>query len=691
MFPYPSGVGLHVGHVKGYLATDIIARYKKMKGFSVLHPIGWDAFGLPAEQFANENKSDPNTFTQKNISNFRAELKSLFFSYDFSKEIDSTDPKYYAITQWIFIQLYLRGLAAIESQKVNWVAELHTVLANEEIYLGEDGKYYSERGNFPVEHKKLNQWVLKITRYAKALSEDLKLLDWPERIKTIQNEWIGLQKVYKFTLKLKGREFYHFESDLDQLRSISGFYIYQTSEIYKLLNLSNTPKDGEVLFYYNDAQTIVKIPIQFKVGEPPSDQELFPIYKKFMSKKQLPYYIDWKMLPRETSFKLQDWIFSRQRYWGEPFPIYYDSDGHIFTEEELPLKLPPYKVIERKEGYSAPLEHYEEWMIKSPGFKRDPNTMPNWAASSWYFLAYLLKKEGGGYLPLWSREARTLIERWMPVDLYIGGQEHATMHLIYARFWYKVICEILNLKTLPEPFKYLVNQGMILGEDGKKMSKSKKNYVSVSGLLEKYGADEIRLSVAFLGPLELTQFWDNRQLHSFQTWLEKIYSYFVSIKSVISNHGLDENTLAAFLLKIESNITSFKFNMLVSELMIYFKYLKNKELKNLTEAKSFIQVLSYLAPSVAEEIWIEILHQRESVYLSTWPTIAASDTKKVSNYSIQLNNKYRLSIKLPRKLKTPEQIFAHFSQTPEYQNLILNKTLEKYIVIPHRVINLITK
>ncbi|AFO51700.1 leucyl-tRNA ligase [Candidatus Mycoplasma haematolamae str. Purdue] len=702
MFPYPSGAGLHIGHVKGYLATDIIARYKKMKGFSVLHPIGWDAFGLPAEQFAIQNKSDPNVFTQKNISSFRDELKSLFFSYDFNREIDSTDPNYYAITQQIFLKLYDRGLASLEAKTVNWVDELHTVLANEEIYKGEDGRYYSERGDYPVRKRKLTQWVLKITKFAEELNRDLKHLDWSDRIKAIQSEWIGEYEAFKFTLKINGREFNHYEREVDAIRSIVGFYIFKDSEIYKALNIKHQPKEGEILLEYSDSQTIDKLKLVYReLGEAQREDEtgLTPIYEDLVGDRRIPSFINWKVLPKVKRFKLQDWVFSRQRYWGEPIPLYYDSEGRIYKEEELPLRLPSYRSSSQlreerpntsttlEEEIATPLSYYTDWVHEREGYRRDTNTMPNWAASSWYFLAYLLRTNDG-YLPLDSKAARELIERWMPVDLYVGGQEHATMHLIYARFWYKAICSFLGIKGQQEPFQHLVNQGMILGEDGKKMSKSKGNCISISQLLKDHGGDSIRLSVAFLGPLELTQYWDTRQLSVFESWIERIYSYFLSVSSSLSKETKENYKLGEFLSKVESSINSFKFNVLVSELMVFFRYLKEKKEKELEEHRGFIQILSYLAPAISEEIWIELLKEQESVYLSSWIAISKNKKKEVI-YSIQLNNKHKLSIPLSSSLETSEEIFESLSKTEDYQSLMKDKELKKYIVVPGKVINLI--
>ncbi|AHC39866.1 leucyl-tRNA synthetase [Mycoplasma ovis str. Michigan] len=694
MFPYPSGAGLHIGHVKGYLATDIIARYKKMKGFSVLHPIGWDAFGLPAEQFANLNKKPPQEFTLQNINNFRRELNSLFFSYDPELEINSTDPEYYKITQWIFIQLYKKGLASLEERKVNWVDELQTVLANEEIYQGSDGNFYSERGDHLVKQKKLTQWVLKITNYAEELNSSLSKLNWPEKIKAIQSEWIGEREAYQIEINIKGKTFYHYETDLDKVRSISGFQINQESEIYSLLDLKEIPKDREVLFHYYDTQTIQKIPFKFTTSNLNSENQLEPIYEDWIGDKKIPSFFNWKILPKVKRFKLQDWVFSRQRYWGEPIPIYYDSSDNFYIEDNLPLKLPEYKpIIVKSSNKTSPLEYYEDWIYWKQGFRRDANTMPNWAASSWYYLAYLIKKNNH-YLPIDSEEAKRKIERWMPVDLYIGGQEHATMHLLYARFWYKVLYSVLGLQidSGDEPFYTLKNQGMILGEDGKKMSKSKNNYVSISSLLQEWGGDVIRLSVAFLGPLELTQYWDSRQLPVFQQWIEKLYKYFLDIKGVLSSKELNPTKkLSQFLSKVEYNIQAFKFNVLVSELMVFFKYLQRGEPKNWLEHSALIQMISLIAPSIAEEIWRNLLKQPNSLYFSSWPQISEKNfSEEFANYSVQLNGKHKIMVRLPINLKTEEQIFSHFKSLPEYLQVLRENKLKRYVIISGKVINLIT-
>ena len=433
MFPYPSGAGLHVGHIEGYTASDVYSRYKKLCGFNVLHPIGWDAFGLPAEQYAIKTGNHPKDFSLKNIENFKRQLKSVGFSYDFDKEINTTDPKYYKWTQWIFLQLYKNNLAEYKEIDVNWCEGLGTVLSNEEVIEDVNGNPVSERESFPVTQKPMKQWVLKITKYAKELLNDLEELNWPESIKNLQKNWIGLEKI-------NGK--------------------WQT--------------------------------------------------------------------------KLRDWIFSRQRFWGEPFPLAFSEDGEVYLIENLPVKLPETKdKIEISKDGTSPLSNFNDWVnikIGGKNYKRDTNTMPQWAGSSWYYLAFILR-ESDDYIPLNTKKAYDKLKKWLPVDLYIGGQEHAVLHLLYARFWHKVLYD-LNIVPTKEPFFKLVNQGMILGTDHKKMSKSKNNGVSPDDIIKEYGADSLRIYELFMGAIWDDKVWSNNGIISARKWLNKIHNlFYVDLKS----------------------------------------------------------------------------------------------------------------------------------------------------------------
>ncbi len=479
MFPYPSGSGLHVGHPEGYTATDIIARYKRFKGFDVLHPIGWDAFGLPAEQYAIQTGNNPVNFTNKNIDIFRKQLQSLGFSYDYDKEINTTDPKYYRWTQWIFAQMYKNNLAEIKEIEVNWCEQLGTVLANEEVLTDEKGNKVSERGNFPVIKKPMKQWVLKITNYADKLLDGLKEVNWPESLISLQKNWIG-----------------------------------------KKVN------NGKVTYH------------------------------------------------------LKDWVFARQRYWGEPFPIMFDEDNNIYLIENL-VELPIMNDIKPSGDGQSPLANNKDWVnleINGKKFRRDTNTMPQWAGSSWYYLAYIIKNDDGTYIDLDSSKAYEKFKKWLPVDLYIGGQEHAVLHLLYARFWHKVL---YDLKIVPtsEPFLKLVNQGMILGKDNQKMSKSKGNIVNPNDIIDQFGADTLRLYEMFMGPLVETKPWNDKNLLATRKWLERIWRLFekfinseIKLNKEVQNKELD-SIYHITIKDVTQCIEDLKFNIAISKMMVYINFL----------------------------------------------------------------------------------------------------------------------
>ena len=590
MFPYPSGNGLHVGHPEGYTASDIIARYKRLKGYDVLHPIGWDAFGLPAEQYAIKTGNHPEEFTQKNIKNFRRQLKSLGFSFDYNKEVDTTDPAYYKMTQWIFIQLYKKNLAEIKDIEVNWCQELGTVLANEEVIEKEDGSKVSERGEFPVIKKPMKQWVLKITAYADRLYNDLDKLDWPSGLKSLQKNWI------------------------------------------------KNP-DG--------------------------------------------------------SLHLRDWIFSRQRYWGEPFPVAFDNEGKILLlEDKLPIKLPSMDEIKPSGNGESPLANNKEWLyfeIDGKKYRRETNTMPQWAGSSWYYIAYILKNDDGTYLPINSPEAKVRLKKWLPVDLYIGGQEHATLHLLYARFWHKVLYDIGVVET-KEPFYKIVNQGMILGPDGQKMSKSKGNVINPDHIVNKHGGDTLRVYEMFMGPLEDTKAWSETSVEGIRKWLERVYRVYINENNIFEFNKTNDKITSALnklIVDYTKDIEQLKFNVAISKMMVYINLLyKEKMTGNSKQMADFAIMLSLIAPHISEQM-LEILNQPQ-IRDQKWP---AADLDKIANQNItiaiQVNGKTRSTLESDGS-QSKEELINMAKQDPKISKFLTTEII-KEIYVPNKIINLVCK
>ncbi|MDE5977656.1 MAG: leucine--tRNA ligase, partial [Turicibacter sp.] len=606
MFPYPSGAGLHVGHPEGYTATDIVSRMKRMQGYRVLHPMGWDAFGLPAEQYALNTGNDPREFTDLNINTFRKQIQSLGFSYDWDKELNTTDPKYYKWTQWIFTQLYNMGLAEIKDIEVNWCEGLGTVLANEEV-LNVDGKMVSERGEHPVIKKPMKQWVLKITHYAERLLEDLEGLDWTESIKDMQRNWIGKSEGALINFKVAGQDasFDVFTTRPDTVFGVT--YVVLAPE-HPLVNQITTPECKESVTAYQEAakaksdlertelnkektgvatgayaihpMTGEKVPVwigdyvlaSYGTGAvmavPAHDERDYEFAKVYeLPVKQViegditegaftgdgvhiesdfingmntadakVAVIEWLEAngagTRKVNYKLRDWLFSRQRYWGEPFPVILWEDGtmSVLEADQLPLELPVMDNIKPSGTGESPLANAKEWLevVREDGVKgrRETNTMPQWAGSCWYYMGYILK-QGEDYVGLNTEEAKQLLKEWLPVDLYIGGAEHAVLHLLYARFWHKVLFDLGIVET-KEPFQRLFNQGMILGENNEKMSKSKGNVVNPDDIVESHGADTLRLYEMFMGPLDAAIAWSTEGLDGSRRFLDRVWRLFVT-------------------------------------------------------------------------------------------------------------------------------------------------------------------
>ena len=582
MFPYPSGSGLHVGHPVGYTATDIVARYKRLNDYDVLHPIGWDAFGLPAEQYALKTGNHPQEFTVHNLQNFKKQLLSLGFSYDYDKEINTTDPLYYKTTQWIFIQMHKKGLAKIRDTEVNWCEGLGTVLANEEVITLKNGKKVSERGGFLVTKRKMKQWVLKITDYADQLFKDLDLVNWPQSLINLQRNWIRNE-------------------------------------------------DG--------------------------------------------------------SLHLQDWIFSRQRYWGEPFPIAYSDDGKIMLIEKLPLKLPHLEKIKPSQTGESPLANAKDWIhfeANGKRYRRETHTMPQWAGSCWYYLAYILKQPDGTYLDIKSQEAKKLFKKWLPVDLYVGGQEHAVLHLLYARFWHKVLYDIGIVPTR-EPFLKIINQGMIHGPDGHKMSKSRGNVINPNEIIDKYGADALRVYEMFMSPFEDSKVWTDRGINGIRKWLERVFVGVTKVAKIDRNSKLTSafNNLA---MKVTKEIENFKFNVAISHLMVFVNEIYKR--RNLTKKElcGFIVMLSLFAPHIAEELLLKCNFKQISD--QTWPHFDISKVKIAKKIiAIQVNGKLRGSIKLTGY--ETKQVIINRAKKISNVKRFLNGQIIKEIYVPNKILNIV--
>lgn len=766
MFPYPSGAGLHVGHLEGYTATDIISRYKRLNGFDVLHPIGWDAFGLPAEQYAIKTGNHPAPFTIKNINNFRRQLKLMGFSYDYDKEVNTTDPKFYLWTQWIFKELYKQGLASIEEIDVNWCEGLGTVLANEEI-IEVNGQKVSERGSFPVIKKPMKQWVLKITAYAEKLLEGLNDLDWPESLKLLQKNWIGKSEGHVVEWKIfnSDKSLKTFTTRLDTIYGVSAIVIspehplllkicsldnkksiQEYLEITKTKNeLERTQLNKEKSGLFTGAYVIHPLTnekIQIWVSDyvlmnygtgavmsvPAHDARDYEFAQKYNLKiKQvleadtLPYLEDSKhinsnvangldienaknaiyeelkilnVIEKKTNYKLRDWVFSRQRYWGEPFPVLFDEDNNIYLVKEL-VSLPKINNIKPSGSTEGPLANVSEWLdikINGKKYRHDTNVMPQWAGSSWYFLAYILKNTDGSYLPLDSKEAKERFENWMPVDLYIGGQEHAVLHLLYARFWHRFLYD-LGIVNTKEPFQKLINQGLILGPDGQKMSKSLGNVINPDGLVESHGADALRLYEMFMGPLTESKSWNTDSLNGIRKWLDKIYATIDKLRNnidlTVENKELDSQ-INQLILDINENIEKYKFNIAISKFMVFINYLSSLEVINSTTIiKNFAILLSPFAPHISEEFLAMI--NEKPLQEQKWPF---ADTNKIlvknAQIGVQINGKVRGQIEIfPTWNK--EEVIKNATELPSIQKWIENKEIVKVIYVENKILNIIVK
>lgn len=798
MFPYPSGQGLHVGHPEGYTATDILSRMKRSQGYSVLHPMGWDAFGLPAEQYALDTGNDPAEFTKKNIETFKRQINSLGFSYDWNREINTTDPEYYKWTQWIFTKLYEHGLAYEAEVAVNWVPELGTVISNEEVI---DGK--SERGGYDVVRKPMRQWMLKITAYADRLLDDLDLVDWPESIKDMQRNWIGRSEGANVTFKVAGseEEFTVFTTRPDTLFGATYTVLAPELELVKKIT---TPEQKEAVEAYIDAASKksdlnrtdlakektgvftgayavnpvngAEIPIWIAdyvlasygtgaiMAVPAHDERDYEFAKAFNidiipvlaggNIEEAPFtgdgvhinsdfldglnkedaiskineWLEEKQVgKKEVSYRLRDWLFSRQRYWGEPIPVIHWEDGTTTTvpESELPLRLPKTDDIKPSGTGESPLANITEWInVVDPETgkkgKRETNTMPQWAGSSWYHLRYIdphNKNEIANYEKL---------ERWLPVDIYIGGAEHAVLHLLYARFWHKFLYDIGVVPT-KEPYQKLYNQGMILGQsfrdnrgvlvptnmvekrDGvwvnvetgeeleeapAKMSKSLKNVVNPDDVVEKYGADTLRMYEMFMGPLDASIAWSENGLEGSRKFLDRVWRLIVDENNKMRdrittiNDGRLTKVYNQTVKKVTEDMENLHFNTAISQLMVFVNEANKVDVLPYDYIEGFVQLLAPIAPHIGEELWA-ILGNQESLTNAPWPIYdEAALVEDEVEVVFQVNGKVRAKLNIARGL-SKEELEEKALAAEEIQSFIEGKTVRKVIVVPDKLVNIV--
>ena len=765
MFPYPSGQGLHVGHPEGYTATDIMARMKRMQGYNVLHPMGWDAFGLPAEQYALNTGNSPREFTKKNINNFRRQIKSLGLSYDWDREVNTTDPAYYKWTQWIFEQLYKKGLAYEAEVPVNWSPDLGTVVANEEVI---DGK--TERGGFPVIRKPMRQWVLKITAYADRLIDDLDDLDWPEAIKEQQRNWIGRSVGAAINFPVSGDENTKIEVFSTRPDTIFGVAALVLAPEHELVKQLTTPEhENEVEAYIEkishksdlERTDLAKDKTGVFTGSyvvNPVSGEKLPIWiadyvlnsygtgavmvvpahderdHEFAQKFDLPIvqvieggdvqkeaytgdgvHINSDFLngmdkdeaidainnwleengvgEKKVNYRLRDWLFSRQRYWGEPIPVIHWEDGEttLVPEDELPLYLPKATDIKPSGTGESPLANLDDWVnvVDENGRKgrRETNTMPQWAGSSWYFLRYIdphNNHEVADYEKL---------KEWLPVNLYVGGAEHAVLHLLYARFWHKFLYD-LGVVPTKEPFQKLVNQGMILGSNHEKMSKSKGNVVNPDDIVEQYGADTLRLYEMFMGPLDASIPWSEEGLGGAHKFINRVWNLLIDENdnlrdrvTTINNHDLDK-IYNETVKKVTEDYEAMHFNTAISQLMVFVNNAYKADSLPLEYVEGLVKLLSPVVPHITEELWSKLGHVGSIAY-AKWPTYDESKlVEDVVEIVVQINGKVRQHLQVSKDASR-EELQALALNDERIKQELVDKEVKKVIAVPGKLVSIV--
>lgn len=763
MFPYPSGAGLHVGHPEGYTATDILSRMKRMQGYNVLHPMGWDAFGLPAEQYALDTGNSPAEFTEHNINTFRNQIKSLGFSYDWDREVNTTDPNYYKWTQWIFLKLFEKGLAYVDEVPVNWCPALGTVLANEEII---DGK--SERGGHPVERRPMRQWMLKITAYGDRLLEDLDELDWPESLKDMQRNWIGRSEGAEVHFNIDGTDekFTVFTTRPDTLFGAS--YCVLAPEHALVADITTVEQKEAVEAYINSVKMKSDLERTELAKEKtgvftgayavnPVNGEKLPIWiadyvlatygtgavmavpahderdYEFASTFNLPMkevvkggditkeaytgdgahvnsafldglnkeeaiakMIEWLEVTsagnQKVTYRLRDWLFSRQRYWGEPIPVIHWEDGTMTAvkEEELPLVLPKTENIRPSGTGESPLANIDEWVnVVDPETgkkgRRETNTMPQWAGSCWYYLRYIDPNNSEALVD------PEKVKQWLPVDIYIGGAEHAVLHLLYARFWHKVLYDIGVVPT-KEPFQQLFNQGMILGENNEKMSKSKGNVVNPDDIVASHGADTLRLYEMFMGPLDASIAWSENGLDGARRFLDRVWRLFVQDNGELSEKITDapnkdlEKAYHQTVKKVTEDYAELRFNTAISQMMVFINDAYKAETLPKEYVEGFVKMIAPVAPHIGEELWSK-LGYNETITYASWPTF--DESKLVEDeveIVVQIMGKVRAKLTMSKDASKDEMEKLALEAI---QDQIEGKTVRKVIVVPGKLVNVV--
>jgi leucyl-tRNA synthetase len=771
-FPYPSGTGLHVGHLEGYVATDILSRYKRMKGFSVLHCTGWDAFGLPAEEYARRTGVHPAKTTQANIATFRRQMKRAGLSHDWSREVDTTDPDYYRWTQWIFLKLYERGLAYVAEVPVNWCPELGTVLANEEVV---DGR--SEVGGFEVVRRPMRQWVLKITAYADRLLDDLALVEWPASTLEMQRNWIGRSIGAEVEFALDGapgalrvfttrpdtlfgatylvlapehplvpvvtsaarraeveayREATARKSDLQRQEQKEKTGVFTGGHATNPVNGERLPiwiADYVLMGYGTGAIMAVpghderdwefarvhNLPIREVVAGGNVEEAAYVDLERGVavnsSTPDGSFSIDGMKAAdaiasitawlertgkgrKAVNYKLRDWLFSRQRYWGEPFPIVWvDGAPVALPEQSLPVRLPDTESFAPSGSGESPLANLEEWVqtidpTSGKPARRETNTMPQWAGSCWYYLRFLDPRNSSALVD-------PRLERyWMPVDLYVGGAEHAVLHLLYARFWHKVLYDIGVVST-PEPFQRLIHQGTILGEDGQKMSKSRGNVVSPDDMIDSFGADAVRLYEMFMGPLEAAKPWSVKGVEGITRFLDRVWRLYVNEDGALAVAGSEapleaRRALHQTIRKVGDDLEALKFNTAIAQMMVFVNEATKLDERPRGLLEPFVLVLAPFAPHLAEELWSRLGHP-ESLAAAPWPdydpALVVEDTVTLA---VQINGKLRATLELPRGVDRAAAEAAALADD-RVKKYVNGAQLAKVVYVPDKLLNLVVR
>ena len=757
MFPYPSGQGLHVGHPEGYTATDIMSRMRRMQGYNVLHPMGWDAFGLPAEQYAIKTGNHPATFTKQNIETFKRQLKMLGFSFDWDKEISTCDPDYYKWTQWIFKQLYKDGLAKLVEMPVNWCEELGCVLSNDEVINGK-----SERGGFPVVRKNMKQWVMDIPKYADILLDGLDEVDWPESTKEIQRNWIGKSVGAELNFKVANTDlsFTVFTTRIDTLFGATYCVLAPEHELVKSIttaeqkskveeyislaasksDLERTELSKEKTGVFTGAYAInpangkeISIWISDYVlstygtgaimAVPAHDERDYEFATKFgieiipvidggdISKEAytgdglhinsdflnglnkedaINTMIEWvedkKIGTKKVNYKLREWIFARQRYWGEPIPIVYlDDEMRALADSDLPLNLPELEDYSPSKTGASPLDKATDWVnttFEGKPAKRETSTMPGSAGSSWYFLRYIDPKNND------ELANKKLLEHWLPVDLYLGGPEHAVGHLLYSRFWNNYLYN-KGIVPVKEPFAKLRHQGMILGPNGEKMSKSKGNVINPDDMVKEYGADSLRVYEMFMGPLDATKPWDPNGINGSKNFLDRVWRLFAESNKVKDGENKNlEKVYHYTVKKVTNDYEAMSFNTAIAQMMIFINAAYKEDVIPLQYAEGFVQLLNPVAPHITEELWSKFGHTKSIAY-STWPIYDEEKTKNDTiNLPIQINGKLKGNIDIA--VGEDEEVIKN-AVHEAIKDKLEGKTIIKEIYVKNKIYNVVIK